>query len=210
MRNPDYLENAIEIARMAGTVMKELQSVEIHTDWKADGTPLTEADTRINRMVIEEISRRFPDHGVLGEEESSETDREFVWVCDPIDGTIPYSHGLTISTFSLALVRNGMPVTGVVFDPFQDRLYAAEKDAGTTANGVKVQVNNRTTLKDAVVSINGPEYFTGILNDLLKRWIFPFTPQSCLRCKTDSKRSFYSRHLRLEQSLGLCHDQDSG
>jgi len=129
-------------------------------------------------MVIEEINKRFPEHGVLGEEQSALKDNSFVWVCDPIDGTIPYSHGLTISTFSLALVRDGNPVAGVVYDPFQDRMYAAEKDAGTTVNGEKVTVNTRKSIKDAVVSMNGPEFFSDIHRGLVESWAFPFIPQS--------------------------------
>lgn len=178
MKNPDYLDNAIEIAKKAGEIMTSMQSVDIQTNWKADGTPLTQADTTINKMVIDEIAQRFPDHAVLGEEESSESDSSFVWVTDPIDGTIPYSHGLTISTFSLALVWDGNPVAGVVYDPFQDRLYAAEKDAGATANGQPIHVNNRKTIKDAVISMNGPEFFSDIHRGLIEGWAFPFIPQS--------------------------------
>jgi myo-inositol-1(or 4)-monophosphatase len=77
----------------------------------------------------------------MGEEESgSTTGGEYLWVCDPIDGTFPFSHGLPISTFSLALVKDGSPLVGVLYDPYMDRLYSAIKGRGAFLNGQQIHV----------------------------------------------------------------------
>jgi fructose-1,6-bisphosphatase/inositol monophosphatase family enzyme len=138
------LDFAISTAKVAGTMMlRYFRTNDLRTTWKEDNTPLTVADTKINNFVIEEVKKYFPDHGVYGEEASFGTDRKYIWVCDPIDGTIPFSVGIPVSTFSMSLVVDGEPVLGVVFDPFQDRLYSASKDNGAYVNGKQIHVSNR-------------------------------------------------------------------
>lgn len=138
------LKFAIQLAREAGVIMKRyFRANDLNTQWKSDDTPLTVADTAINRLVIERVREVFPDCGVHGEEESFHTERELLWVCDPVDGTMPYSLGLPISTFSLGLVHNGRPVVGVVYDPFGDRLFSARIGHGAELNGRPIHVSEK-------------------------------------------------------------------
>ena len=99
---------AVDLAKQAGAVMRANFSPGMKKEWKEDRSPLTVTDTAINRMVIAAVQKTFPEHSVLGEEESTwKEGDEMVWVCDPVDGTIPFSHGIPLSMFALALVRNG-------------------------------------------------------------------------------------------------------
>ena len=117
MLNPDYLETAVSLARQAGEMARANFTLGMAREWKEDSTPVTVTDLAINHLVIAEIGRRFPTHGVLGEEVSSlAPDHEWVWVCDPIDGTIPFSHGIPVTAFSLALTYQGETLLGVVYD----------------------------------------------------------------------------------------------
>lgn len=136
----EHLEFAKKLAYEAGLIMKKY-FLTSDTVWKSDNTPATQADTEINSLVIKRITAAYPDHSVLGEEESSNIGKEYTWVCDPVDGTMQYSHGLQISTFSLALCCDGDPVIGVVYDPFTDRLFYAAKDQGAFCNDKKLSVN---------------------------------------------------------------------
>src|SRR6266404_2863697 len=98
MEYKQELEFAVATAKSAGETMRRyFRADDLGTEWKGDATPLTVADTKINDFVIEEVKAHFPTHGVHGEEASFSTNREFVWVCDPVDGTMPYSIGLPIS-----------------------------------------------------------------------------------------------------------------
>ena len=147
----DYLALAKSLATQAGVIMRDNFVLDIDKEWKADQTPLTIADTSINDLVIAEVEKHFPDHGVLGEERSVGTDREYLWVVDPVDGTMPYSHGLPASTFSIALVKDGQPIVAVVEDPFCNRQYAAIKGEGTFLNGkTRLHVNAQTKLEPKV------------------------------------------------------------
>jgi myo-inositol-1(or 4)-monophosphatase len=169
-----YLEFAKSLALEAGEVMLHY-FLQTERTWKADATPLTIADTTINRMVIERISERYPEHSILGEEESALQDSSFTWVCDPIDGTMPYSHGVPVSVFSLALCEDGTPQVAVVYDPFMKRLFSGAVGLGSYCNDEKMQVNHGTLEKaliaaDAFPSSN-PVVAAGIdvVGELIKR-----------------------------------------
>ncbi len=139
-----YLEIAKDLAREAGQVMLEyFENDQNKVQTKSDNTPVTDADVRINKLVVKKISRSFPDHGVIGEEESLEGDGEFNWVCDPIDGTRPFTYGMPFSTFNLALTREGKSLVAVQYDPYMDRLYWASKGTGTYLNGNRVAMPER-------------------------------------------------------------------
>jgi fructose-1,6-bisphosphatase/inositol monophosphatase family enzyme len=146
-------EFAIGLARRAGELMRTNFSLGTKKTWKEDNSPLTVTDLAINEVVVEEIQATYPDHAVIGEEEShgDTVNSEWVWVCDPVDGTIPFSHGFPTFAFSLALTRNGHSVLGVVYDAFLDRLVVAREGNGATLNGVPVTIGDfesieRTTM----------------------------------------------------------------
>lgn len=137
-----FLVFAEQLAREAGHIMKRyFNAPDIATQDKTNHTPITIADTTINQRVIEAVQQTFPDHGVLGEEDSYAVDRKFLWVCDPIDGTFPYAHGIPVFTFSLALVVHGRPLVAVIYDPMLDRMVTAAQGHGAYLNGdlIKLQ-----------------------------------------------------------------------
>lgn len=139
----EYLDFAKNLALRAGDSMLEYFKPGIARDIKSDATPVTVADTTINKMVIDAVAENFPSHSVMGEEESSgATATEYIWVCDPIDGTIPYTLGIPTNMFSIALVRNGESVLGVLYDPYTKRMFTAVKGSGAQLNGEKIRVNN--------------------------------------------------------------------
>ena len=109
----------MELAHEAGAVMERLFKKGETASWKDENnTPLTEADLAINRMVIDRIHGSYPGHAIIGEEESNGLQAEYTWVCDPIDGTLYFSHHIGFSTFMLALLHKGKPVMAVVHNPF--------------------------------------------------------------------------------------------
>lgn len=149
MNNIDsYLVFAKDLAYQAGDIMRANFKPGVASETKSDMTPVTIADTQINKMVIDAVAEKFPDHSVMGEEESSTTQNtEYLWVCDPIDGTIPYTLGIPANMFSLALVHNGESILGVLYDPYTDRLYEAVKGNGAFMNGQKIRVNQEVAPK---------------------------------------------------------------
>lgn len=153
----EYLSLARELAHDAGSTMKQYFKVGVESELKSDNTPVTEADKKINDMVISKISAKFPGHSIIGEEASSlKGSSNYSWVCDPIDGTIPFTYGVPTNMFSLALVKAGEPILGVLYDPYMDRLYEAVKGRGSTLNGKKLQVSKDSTLSGKRIGLSGP------------------------------------------------------
>jgi myo-inositol-1(or 4)-monophosphatase len=150
----DYLQFAQSLAREAGDIMRRY-FLTVERTWKQDDTPLTKADTEINDLVITRIHEKYPDHSIHGEEKSDYRESKYLWVCDPVDGTLPYSSGIAASTFSLALVIDGVSTVGAVYDPFNDRLFFAEKGKGAFVNETPLHVSDQSTLENAVIDIEG-------------------------------------------------------
>ena len=155
-----YLDFAKNLALQAGEIIRKNFILGAKREWKADGSPVTETDLAVNRLVIDEIKKKFKTHGVLGEEESAlGKDDEFLWVCDPIDGTIPFSHGYPTFAFSLALVKDGEVILGVLHDPILDRLVWAQKGKGAFLNGKPISVSQKSDLKNGMLDLSVTDRF---------------------------------------------------
>lgn len=149
------LSIAKQLAEDAGDIILQyFNSVELNPTIKNDRTIVTQADIKINSHVIKILNKETPGYSIWGEEESSIIKgAEYTWVCDPVDGTMPFSKALPLSTFSLALVnKHGDSVVGVIFDPFQKRLFEAVKDKGAFLNGKRISVSEKANLDDAYIS----------------------------------------------------------
>lgn len=147
------LEVAKEIALEAGKIMRAYFDGDQQTAFKEDGSPVTIADRKINTLVIDVLNARFPDDGVIGEEESTaKHGMGRRWICDPIDGTKAFTWGVPTATFSLGLVVDGRPKVGVVYDPYLDRIYTAIEGTGSYCNGEKLQVSTET-LENGIVAV---------------------------------------------------------
>lgn len=99
------LEVAKRLAVEAGKIMLGyFDSASADPTIKTDRTIVTKADTEINSHVIKVLTRETPGYSIWGEEESSIIEgAKYTWVCDPVDGTMPFSKAIPISTFSLVL-----------------------------------------------------------------------------------------------------------
>lgn len=139
--NEEYLNFAKDIAKKAKEIMLKYFNGEKEISYKDDNTIVTKADKEINEYLIKKVKETYPNHSVDGEEEKY-GNSEWKWICDPIDGTAMYARGIPVSVFSLALVINGEPELGLVYDPFTDSTYTAIKGKGAYKNNQKISVNN--------------------------------------------------------------------
>lgn len=154
----NYLKLAQEIAEGSAEVALKYFGFNTEKTWKSDDSPLTQADTEINSYVIKKIQEKYPDHSIQGEEESlGKEGSKYIWVCDPIDGTMPYSLGMPTFTFSLALVdqSDGQPILGLVNDPILKNMYWATKNGGAFRNGQRISVTSDSNLKNTYIEFDG-------------------------------------------------------
>ena len=161
----EYLEFAKDIALYAGRVMMEYYNDEISLNYKKDKTVVTMVDKRINSYLIERVKEKYKDHSVSGEEESFIQESEYVWVCDPLDGTGMYVNHIPVFVFSLALVYKGQPIVGVVYNPNEDKMYTAIQGEGAYCNNKKISVNNKQ-LGEQGYKTNVEMFQNGIIDEV--------------------------------------------
>lgn len=174
----EYLEFAVQLADMAGEIMAECLRAETQHSVKSDGGMVTIADTKVNTEVIKRVQKHYPSHGVLGEEESLAASSEYVWVCDPIDGTKMYAHNIPTSMFSLALVEAGLPVVGLAYNPWTKDMYRAVRGEGAFKNDAPIMVAQQAVGTQGRNAIgNWREYYTKTMQQRLKASQWEVIPQ---------------------------------
>ena len=153
------LLDAMSLARQAGAVhMRYFRGNELDITAKLnDADIVTAADKAAERLIIDSIRRKYPDHSILSEE-SGETVQApgFRWVIDPLDGTTNFSQGLPIFSVSIGVEYEGRPVVGVVYDAYLDEMFHAVEGAGAFLNGNPIHCAEKSSLDHAVVSTGFP------------------------------------------------------
>jgi myo-inositol-1(or 4)-monophosphatase len=113
--------NAARVALRNQTAFFNQQRGRVSSEWKPDETRVTFADFAISEKICEELRRSFPADQFLSEEsglldEVVPVESRYVWVLDPIDGTNNYALGMAACAISLALLKQGQPVYGLIYD----------------------------------------------------------------------------------------------
>ncbi len=146
------------VARRAGAELRRyFRSATLRHDDKGAWDLVTEADHAAESLIIGAIRERFPDHDVLGEESGrSGAAARWLWLIDPLDGTLNYSRGLTTWGVSIALAEDGEVRYGAFYDPLQDELFYAERGKGARLDGRPLRTSGATRLADALVYTSLP------------------------------------------------------
>ena len=173
----DFLSFAIKTAKKAGKYVLAEQKKGLIIEEKAKNDLVTNADKASEAMIIKEIRKIYPDHGIIGEESSflnktnisDYTNAEYIWLIDPIDGTTNYAHQLkeyaiSIGLFKLSKKENsknfqylsGELIVGVVFAPGLEELFSAAKGAGAHLNDKKIHVSKIDEVKNALFATGFP------------------------------------------------------
>ncbi len=135
------LESAINAAKDAGELLMDYFG-KVRPEYKKDTSIVTKADIMAEEKIKSILQKEFPDYGFIGEESGQdETESEYIWTVDPLDGTTNYTMQNPLFDVSIALTFKGEPILGVVYYPFRDELFYAEKGRGAFLNDVKVSVS---------------------------------------------------------------------
>ena len=112
-----------------------VQSRHLTIERKTVNDFVSEIDKRAERVIIETLSARFPDHAFKAEESGEAGASRYTWVIDPLDGTTNFLHGIPHYCVSIALRIDDAVVVGVVFDPTSGRLFTATRGQGAFLDG---------------------------------------------------------------------------
>jgi myo-inositol-1(or 4)-monophosphatase len=114
---------AVRLARGAGEILAAHFGHRISIEYKDKDhrDPVTSADTACQEYLAGEIARQFPEHGILGEEDSEASDTacpDYLWVLDPLDGTTNFLNGLPVYASSIGILHRGRPLAGALYIPW--------------------------------------------------------------------------------------------
>ena len=148
------------LADEARRILRESNATPTDVQYKADASPVTDLDRRIEAHIRTIIDDRFPEHGVLGEEHGSrDLDAELVWVLDPIDGTAPFIAGIPVYGTLIGLAHHGRPFIGVIDHPATDDRWVGLAGGFARHNGRAVRTRHCGLLEDAFVTNSNPDFF---------------------------------------------------
>ncbi len=154
----EFIEFADNLADQVRPILVEAFEKGCDYEFKADGSPVTEIDCKVEKFLRSEIKAHFPNFGILGEEFGNEQlDAEYVWVIDPVDGTREFATGLPNFGSLIALCHQAVPVLGVIELPIEKLRAIGAKNRPTTCNGKPVKTRKCELLKNAVVCAGGPD-----------------------------------------------------
>ena len=146
------INTAIEAAQKAGQLAYRYFKSQPKVTYKPDNSPVTRADIEAEKLIRKIISKKFPDHGIIGEElPPVNPNSRFQWVIDPIDGTRDFIRNFPFWAVFIAVLCDKNPLIGVVYFPVASDLLIAQKSKGAFINDQKVQVSKTKKLKEAYV-----------------------------------------------------------
>ncbi len=165
----EFKNIAIEAAKEAGALALSLSKKKIEFTMKGTYDILAEADTASEKLIVEKIRASFPDHSILSEENGDvENSSSYMWVIDPVDGTINYERRINEYCVSIALEHDGELVLGVIYQPVYDKLFVAVKGEGATLNGEKISVSPQNDLINTLFSTENSSKLDVRLGDFQK------------------------------------------
>lgn len=161
-------------------------------DYKQDDSPVTIADKEIEAVIRDIIEQHCPNHQILGEEqEPKQTDSDFTWIIDPIDGTLSFMTGIPLFTIMICLMKNETPIMSLISQPFLNEKFFAHQGRGCFFNDNKINITTKKDLNNAILATCSSNYFSSA--ELIK-----FN-----NLKTKVKNSLYGGDAYLYMMLAL-------
>ncbi|MGF1603808.1 MAG: inositol monophosphatase family protein [Thermosynechococcaceae cyanobacterium] len=148
------LDIATEAAQAGGAILQSYWGkLENIREKGRPGDLITEADQAAEEAVLAIIRRHCPDHQILAEESGrlGNLDSPYIWAIDPLDGTTNFAHQYPFSATSVALLIDGAPQVGAIYDPFHRELFRAAQGLGATCNRQPIYVSKTNALPQSLL-----------------------------------------------------------
>lgn len=166
----EFKQFALELVDAAAEISRYYFRNKLDIDVKAGNYPVTIADREIELKLRHMINTRYPNHGIVGEECANYAEyATYVWVIDPIDGTVAFTTGKATFTTLVALLVNNKPVIGVIDQPINCERFVAFLDEGSHAHFLhlgnkawsqKLTASSHTDLNMCRLNATTPDMFT--------------------------------------------------
>ena len=180
MNSNEELLKISNISVEAGRIILDYYNKNLNITFKADESPLTQADLASNKLITDTIKKITPNIPILSEEEFIEWDvrKEWkkYWLIDPLDGTKEFIKKNGEFTVNIALIENNRPTLGVIYAPVSNELYFAKKNFGSFKILTSKQLNTLDNAKKISIKINKTNKVNIIgsrshSNPILNKWV---------------------------------------
>jgi myo-inositol-1(or 4)-monophosphatase len=160
MKFSSYANTALAAAKTGADVLLSHYKGNLNIEYKGEVDPVTQADKNAQKAVIKVIKDVFPEHGVLAEEDGiKETDKDYCWIIDPLDGTVNFVHALPMFCVSIGLKYKDEIIVGVIYSPVMEEVFIAEKNKGAWLNGKRINVSKNQDTIRSLAATGFPYYF---------------------------------------------------
>ncbi len=151
---------ALRAARKAGELIERaIEHVDIIAiEQKGRNDFVSEIDRKAEQEVIYHLKKAYPDHCFIGEESGTtgNTESEYQWIIDPLDGTTNFLHSIPHFSVSIACVYRGQLTHAVVLDPIKREEFTASRGKGAMLNGRRIRISQRRSLDGALIGTGIP------------------------------------------------------
>jgi myo-inositol-1(or 4)-monophosphatase len=147
------LEVALTVAEAAGQTLMDRLHSEKQVSYKGRANLVSDVDKLVERRIIEDLHKEFPDDGFLAEESASvPSNSGYTWIIDPLDGTRNYVQEIPFFCVIIALAKRDDVLMGLTYDPVRGEMFQAVKGGGAFLNGKPISVSDKHELDDALLS----------------------------------------------------------
>lgn len=158
--NNELFVSAIEFIEIASKISKKYFRKNFDVNVKDGNYPVTAVDLKIEQEIRTIIKKHYESHGVIGEEfPSYGENNEYVWVIDPIDGTVAFTTGKPTFSTLIALLKDGQPILGIIDQAILNERFIGVQGHGAWLNGQKLQTSNCSTFRMARLNATTPYMF---------------------------------------------------
>ncbi len=193
-------EIALHAAREGGRILMQKFGRVLRVEHKGEVDLVTEADRAAEQAIVAAIRGTFPRHDILAEEADYGCfGSRYRWIIDPLDGTTNYAHGFPWFAVSIGLEVEGEIVLGVVYNPFHQELFVAERGRGAFLNDIQIRVSSVASLDAALLATGFPyDRKHSAVNNYDHFVNFQQTAQACRRAGSASLDLAYLAAGRLD------------
>jgi myo-inositol-1(or 4)-monophosphatase len=151
------LDFILAVAREAGELLREGFGQKHEITYKSRADLVTDRDISSERLILERITARFPDHQIISEESGiRERHAHWLWLVDPLDGTNNYAHTYPFFAISIAVLKDDSLEFGVVYDPIHNEWFTANRGGGAYLNDQPIHVSAIKDVRHAQISTGFP------------------------------------------------------
>jgi len=142
----------------------ELEKLQVSSKGPSDF--VTNSDKKVEKIIIDELTKSKKKFSILSEEigEINNSDKNNIWIIDPIDGTTNFLHGIPHFAISIALKSDNEIISGLVFDPIKNEMFYADKNNGAYFNNKRIRVSKKRRINECLFATGGKDEITYNLN----------------------------------------------